>query len=111
MKKHVTKRDYLVTFVALLVLTALSWVLAHVPLGDFELPIALVIALVKSGLVALFFMHLIEQRLSNRLTLLVSVTFLVIIIGFIAADVSTRLPTGVELPPGAIIPQAGAKSP
>ncbi len=60
---------------ALLVLTTASFGIAHLPLGSAALPMALSIAVVKSLLIASFFMHLLEQRGSNALVFGTAVFF------------------------------------
>jgi cytochrome c oxidase subunit 4 len=55
---------YGIIYVALLALMAATILAAHLPLGVFNVPIALVIAFTKTILVALFFMHV---RYSGRL--------------------------------------------
>jgi cytochrome c oxidase subunit 4 len=58
MSEHVVPvRTYIGVFVALLVLTAATVVAARLDLGAFNTPVALLIAVVKSMLVILFFMH------------------------------------------------------
>src|SRR5438067_370378 len=88
--KHVGFGGYLFTFVALLALATLSLGLSflHWPKGD--LVVSLVIAVFKALLVLFFFMHLAEERFSSRATILVSVMFVVILVGLTAADVATR---------------------
>jgi cytochrome c oxidase subunit IV len=55
---------YVIIYVALLALMAATIVAAYLPLGDFNVPIALAIAFTKTTLVVLFFMHV---RYSGRL--------------------------------------------
>ena len=51
-------RLYLVVFLVLVALTALTVLIASVDLGPLNTPVALLIAAVKATLVVLFFMHL-----------------------------------------------------
>jgi cytochrome c oxidase subunit 4 len=53
----------------------------------------------KGTLVALFFMHLIEQRFVNRMVLLISVLFIALLVTLVVADVATRhtFPMGPEM--------------
>ncbi len=51
------KKLYYRIWLALLVLLALTWGLARVDLGPFNIVVALSIALLKMSLVVLFFMH------------------------------------------------------
>src|SRR5512145_1558019 len=99
---------YLAVLVALLVLTVLTWWLSrfHIP-GGWGVVVALGIASVKGTLVALFFMHLWDQRGANRLVFLTSVVFVALLIGLTLSDNATRFrlsnPPGTEgaLPVGA----------
>ena len=65
---------YFTIYVALLALMAATIIAAYLPLGYFNVPIALVIAFTKTTLVALFFMHV---RYSGRLIWVVAVGALV----------------------------------
>jgi len=84
---------YLRVWVALMVLTALTWGLSrfHIP-GAAGVGVALAIATVKGGLVALFFMHLYDQQGPNRLVLLSSLVFVALLIGLTMLDNATRFP-------------------
>ncbi len=57
-------RTYIVVWLALLVLTAVTWGVSYINLGLGNVAVALLIASFKAALVALFFMHL---RYENRL--------------------------------------------
>lgn len=83
-------RVYYLTYLGLLVLTAITFFASLYPTGLPEMAVALVIASGKSVLVALFFMHLIEQRFANQLVAVVSVLFVCILVVLTAADVATR---------------------
>ena len=99
MSGHVSPKSvYYSIFAALMVLTALTVFAAFVNLGVFNFPVAIAIAIIKSTLVILFFMHV---KYSSRLTKLVVVTslfFLVILLGETFMDYASRgmMPT---LPP------------
>ena len=59
MHEHIESiKTYTIVFISLLILTALTTLVAMVDLGPFSVVVALAIALVKMMLVALFFMHL-----------------------------------------------------
>jgi cytochrome c oxidase subunit 4 len=91
MTGHVSPKSvYYAIFLALMVLTALTVFAAFVNLGVFNFPVALAIAVIKSTLVILFFMHV---KYSSRLTKLVVVTslfFLVILLGETFMDYASR---------------------
>lgn len=89
MKGHLSATVYLYTYVALIVLATVSL------LGSFiswrgELVVSMVVATVKSLLVAWIFMHLAEQRFANRMVVLVSAVLLSIFIGLTTLDVLSR---------------------
>jgi cytochrome c oxidase subunit 4 len=88
--KHVSGAAYVVTFVALLVLATVSLLLSMLHWPVWGTVVALVIAVVKALLVVFFFMHLVEQRFSNRLAVLVSILFVTLLVGLTSADVATR---------------------
>jgi cytochrome c oxidase subunit 4 len=83
-----------IVWLALLGLLALTWGLAYVPLGSFNLPISLVIALVKAGLVAILFMELKESSALNRLVVTIGLLMLVTLFTLTSADVVTRVLNG-----------------
>ncbi len=57
-------RNYIIVWVALLILTFVTWRVSFIPLGLMNVTVAMIIASVKASLVALFFMHL---RYENKL--------------------------------------------
>jgi len=91
MSEHVDSiKTYTAVWLVLLLLTGLTTGIAYVDLGPFSVVVALVIAVIKMLLVALFFMHV---RHSTRLTKLVVVgglMWLAILLTFTLADVWTR---------------------
>jgi cytochrome c oxidase subunit 4 len=101
---------YAAVWIALLVLTVATYSVARVHLGHgWGITIALLIALAKGGLVALFFMHLWDQRGANRLVMGTSLVFVALLIGLIIADNATRF--RLANPPGSLpgsLPAGGA---
>jgi cytochrome c oxidase subunit IV len=83
---------YYVVWLALAFFTWLTWFTGRMHLGTWALPLALVIAITKSSLVILFFMHLWEQKGVNRLVIVTSFVFVTLIISLTVADVATRFP-------------------
>ena len=81
---------YLLTLLALVALSLLTFGLSYVHMGAWSLAIALAIAGAKAMLIALFFMHLREHGTSDRAALVLGVVLAVLLIGFVAADVATR---------------------
>ncbi len=63
------------------------------------------IALTKATLVALFFMHLWDQRATQRLVFLVALAFLVILGGLTLADGVARFPPSIERGPPLPVPR------
>lgn len=87
---HASWSRYLVVWIALLALTALSFGLSVAHLGSLDVVLALVIATVKAGLVGLFFMHLIGERFSVVMVHLVSIALVLLLLGLVGVDVTTR---------------------
>ena len=91
MAVHVSStRTYVGIFVALLLLTATTVLVAFTNLGPLNDVVALSIAVTKMVLVVLFFMH---AKYSTRLTKLVVVSafaWLIILIAFTLSDYLTR---------------------
>jgi cytochrome c oxidase subunit 4 len=82
---------YYVVWIALLVLTALTIIVAQVHLGHgLALVVALVIAIGKGSLVALFFMHLWDHGGANRIVLVTSIVFVLLLLGIVVLDNATR---------------------
>lgn len=94
---HVAR--YVIVWIALLALTLGTWGLArfHIP-GVWGVAVALGIAAGKSALVALFFMHLWDQRGANRLVFVTSLVFVALLVGLTLSDNATRFP--LSNPPG-----------
>ena len=93
---------YLIIWVALLGLTVVTYSVAHMHRGPFSLIVAMLIACTKATLVALFFMHLWDEKGLNRLILLMAAVFLGLMLLLDVSDVRTRfapaLPPSVEVP-------------
>ncbi len=90
MEKVVDPKIYFRTCAALLALLALTWGVAYVDLGSFNLIVALSIAIAKAIVIALFFMHI---KGSDRLLHLVAVAglmWLAILIALTLSDYFTR---------------------
>jgi cytochrome c oxidase subunit 4 len=96
---HSHVRRYVLVWVALTILTALTYGVSrfHIP-GGWGVAVALGIAMAKGGLVALFFMHLWDQRGANRLVFVTSMVFVALLIGLTLSDNATRFP--LTNPPG-----------
>lgn len=83
-------RPYLWTFAALLALTLLTLGLSYLPMGALGIPAAVAIAMAKAVLVVLFFMHLREQRVSSRVTIVVATLLAGVMVILATLDVASR---------------------
>jgi cytochrome c oxidase subunit 4 len=98
MSGHISpKSTYYAIFAALMVGTAVTVAVAFVPLGAFNFPVAIGIAITKATLVVLFFMH---AKYSSQLTKLFVGTaffFLLVLLGLSLTDYRSR---GMQTFPG-----------
>lgn len=83
-------RTYLLVWLALLVLTVVTWLVSYVHLGLMNVAVAMLIASFKAALVALFFMHLRHEHRLLWAFALFPLAFLALIIGGTLADVLLR---------------------
>ncbi len=83
---------YVLTFAALLALTALTFGLSFVHMGPWNAVLAMLIGAVKSALVVFWFMHLLEHRNSSRVAFALAVGLAMCLVGFVLLDVHTRRP-------------------
>ncbi|WP_375769235.1 cytochrome C oxidase subunit IV family protein [Archangium gephyra] len=100
-EKKRTTWGYVGVWVVLVVLTLATWVLGtKAKLGPYSLPTSLGIAVLKTVLVAMFFMHLVEQRGARRVVLPVAVLFLGLLLGVSVLEAMTRIrmarPDGID---------------
>jgi len=103
---HHSAVPYFVVWVLLLLFTALTYWTGRMHLDKWALPLALTIAIAKSTLVVLFFMHLYEEKGANRLVMITSFLFVALLITLTVADVATRftLATPAGAPFGTDVP-------
>lgn len=85
------------TGLALIALTVVTVAVRYVDVGEFNIWIALGVAVVKAVLVVLIFMHLRWDRTFNLLTLVGSILFVLLLIAFLMMDVHQYQP---QLTPG-----------
>jgi cytochrome c oxidase subunit 4 len=91
MAHHVTPiRDYLLVFLALMVLTAITVAVAFVDLGAWNDIVAMSIALLKATLVVLIFMHVRYSARLSKVSVVSGVLWLIILIGLTLSDYMTR---------------------
>jgi cytochrome c oxidase subunit 4 len=88
------------TLVALLLLAGLSLVLSRFDLGDLSYPVALGIAVIKAGLVAVFFMEILHEAAATHLALGACFALLGLLLALLAADIVTRTVPPLAPPPG-----------
>jgi cytochrome c oxidase subunit 4 len=81
---------YGIVYLALLVLTASTYLISRVDLGTWSFVIAIAIAIAKASLVVLIFMQLWEHKGSYRLALATAILWVLLLMFFVVADVRTR---------------------
>lgn len=79
-------RSLVAVFAALVVLTAITYLASLVHFGEFNLLVALAIAVVKSALVVLFFMHLRYDKPFNSIVFVGCLIFVALFIGLALMD-------------------------
>ena len=90
MEKIVEPKIYLRTGGALLVLLAITWAVAYVDLGPYNLIFALAIAITKAMLIALFFMHIKGSSRLLHLAAIGGLLWLLIMLALTLSDYMTR---------------------
>ena len=83
-------KTYLKVFGALMFLTVLTVAVTYIDLGSFNIVLAMFIAIIKSTLVLLFFMHLYYDNKTNLMFFLASILFMIIFITFTYFDIGQR---------------------
>lgn len=79
----------------LLFLTFLTVAVTWFDLGDLNLVVALLIAVVKASLVLLFFMHLRWDRPFNAIVLIFSLVLVMLFVGLALLDAKTYEPSRI----------------
>ena len=96
MTEHIDSvKTYALVFAGLILLTVVTTAVAFVDLGPFSVVVALVIAVCKMLLVALFFMHVRHSHGVMRLVVLGGFVWLGILIMLTMSDVASRGWVGV----------------
>lgn len=88
-------RLYLAVFVALLIFTGLTVVVAYFDLGLLNTPVALGVAVVKASLVVLFFMGVRHNTPLTKVVVVSGFLWLFILFGLTMGDYLTRPWLGV----------------
>ncbi|MHC4832779.1 MAG: cytochrome C oxidase subunit IV family protein [Planctomycetota bacterium] len=86
-------RTLVLTGLALIFLTVVTVAVRYVDVGEFNIVIALAVAVVKAMLVVLVFMHLLWDRPFNSLVLLGSIVFVVLLVGIAMTDTHMYRPS------------------
>jgi cytochrome c oxidase subunit 4 len=79
--------------VGLLILTWATVAAVNIDLGEFNIYLALAIAVAKAALVALYFMHLRWDRPFNGIVFIGSIAFVMLLIAIVMADTKQYQPT------------------
>jgi cytochrome c oxidase subunit 4 len=91
MTEHITSvRTYLLVFIALMILTAVTVLVAFQDFGAWNDVVALTIAVIKASLVVLFFMHIYHSTRLSKLVVVSGLVWLVILIGLTLSDYLSR---------------------
>lgn len=95
-QSHVTPAwIYVIVYVSLLALTAVTCAVAYVHMGIFNNVVALGVALVKALLVVLFFMHVIRSPRLVPLAAAAGFFWLLLLLAGTLADYFTRAPSAL----------------
>lgn len=81
---------YFAVYGALLVLTVATVAVSYADLGAASIYAAMLVAMIKAGLVVAYFMHLRYDAGFNALVFLVSLMFLLLFFSFTMVDIATR---------------------
>jgi len=86
----VPPKVYAAVFLTLLLFTFITYKVAFVDLGEWNVVVALLIAFFKSTLVALFFMHVYYSRRRTSVVVLSALVWLFFLIFITMSDYLTR---------------------
>ena len=81
---------YVANFLALIVLTIFTVTVSRYNFGEWNIFIAMTVAVIKASLVLLFFMGLKWEKPFIRLAFIFTIIFMGIFMAFTLADISTR---------------------
>ena len=96
---HTSAWTYLLVWAALIVLTLTTVGMYYVNLGEWHTAVGLLIAVLKTTLIVLFFMHALESGKLVWMVIAVAALFLAIMYAFTFADVATRgMDSGIRNP-------------
>ena len=86
---------YLGVFLALIVGTIVTTLVAYVDLGPFNVVVALAVAICKATLVILFFMHVKYSPRLTKLVVIAGIFWLILLLTITETDLLTRHWIGV----------------
>jgi len=86
---------YLAVFAALIVGTIVTTLVAYIVLGQFNVGVALIVAVCKATLVVLFFMHVKYSPRLTKLVVISGIFWLIILLTLTETDLLTRHWIGV----------------
>lgn len=91
MSEHiVSPKTYVLVFLALVVFTGATYSIAKIDLGPFNALVAITIAMIKSMLVILFFMHVKYSPKMTKVTIVSGLFFLMILLALSMTDYISR---------------------
>ena len=91
MNEHIPSlKSYLLVFVALIVLTGTTVAVSFIELGEWNIIVALAIAIIKASLVVLIFMNVRNSSSLTKLFVVAGLIWLLILISLTLADYWTR---------------------
>jgi cytochrome c oxidase subunit 4 len=91
MTHHITPvRNYVLVFLALIVLTVSTVLISKVELGEYNFVVAMTIAVIKASLVVWFFMHVNRSSSLTRLFVFAGLFWLAILLVFLSSDYISR---------------------
>jgi cytochrome c oxidase subunit 4 len=93
---------YIGIFLALMVLTIVTWAVTFLDLGEFNLFAAMAIAITKASLVILFFMHVYWSPKIIKVSVGMSFFFLIIMLMMVMTDYLSRPTRGLPPFPNAV---------
>ena len=109
---HLVPMSILVwTTVALLFLAVVTVAVRYVDVGEFNIVIAIGIAVLKATLVALFFMHLKWDRPFNQIVFVACMAFVILLIVLTVLDTSQNKATLFDGNPSLVQETLDAKAP
>src|SRR5512147_1742426 len=105
MSEHiVSPKIYVGVFIALVIFTISTYSIAKIDLGPFNALVAIIIAMIKTMLVILFFMHVKYSPKMTKVTVFAGFCFLLILLALSMTDYISRPWTGPESGPRGVQP-------